>query len=258
MGRCSKSRIYQIDALTPDYISTHGSTTLVELHLRDEIGRIERIRVGRSERGDVLFGRRQVQILIAVVREPLDVVEALWRVSVLRCLAAHLLSVYVVDVENARFVHFTVRFDARYAIHEKSDEIKANDFGELALGEFTLDMINLRLVIGQQNRLERLHNTLEVVLVARGPRLTLTVSRERNVVYGRLKRAVLEAVDLRARHLDVLVAVRQPSVDLVLAHLERVQIRRLEPYLKRISISCDYVSCCSQKCADQVDQKQHY
>ena len=102
-------------------------------------------------------------------------------------------------------------------------------------------MINLRLVIGQQNRLKRLHDALEVVLVARSPRLTLTVSRERNVVYGRLKRAVLEAVDLRARHLDVLVAVRQPSVDLVLAHLERVQIRRLEPDLKRISISCDYV-----------------
>lgn len=152
----------------------------------------------------------------------MDVVEALWRVSVLRRLAAHLLSVYVVDVENTRFVYFTVRFDARNAIHKKSDEIKANDFSELALGEFTLDMINLRLVIGQQNRLKRLHDALEVVLVARSPRLTLTVSRERNVVYGRLKRAVLEAVDLRARHLDVLVAVRQPSVDLVLAHLERV------------------------------------
>lgn len=102
-------------------------------------------------------------------------------------------------------------------------------------------MIDLRLVVGQEHRLKRLHDALVVVLIVRRPRLTLTVARERHVVDERLQRAVLEAVDFRARHLNVLVAVGEARVDLILAHLECIQVGRLETNLKRVAISSYYV-----------------
>lgn len=98
-------------------IASESRAALVELNLRYEIGRVERVRVGCGQRGHVFFARLQVQVLIRIVGEPLNVVEALRCVAILRRLAANLLAVYVVNVEHARFVHTSVCFDPRDTVH---------------------------------------------------------------------------------------------------------------------------------------------
>lgn len=107
-------------------IAFQSSTTLIELNLWHEIGLIERIRVCGCQRGHVLFTRLQIQILIRVISEPLNIVEALWRISILRCLTAHMLSIDVVNIQHAWFVNFPVGFDSRNTIDDFKKYFKIN------------------------------------------------------------------------------------------------------------------------------------